>query len=1329
MSGSREQSTDKERSRPPAKRKRRWAIPLLLILLLFLFFAPKIATSGIVLDFFLNRYNAGWSGRIEVGRAEVGWSKSLTLDNVEVYDAEGESILSLPHAQSDRSFWNLLTNRNQLGTWTLDGPVGRSTVQSGILHIEPLLLELFPPSDGPTSPMNIVIEAEDAWIELVDAETGTPWIAENLTIHCAIHDETDTPFQVAIEGLFSTDSDEPPGEFKLQLAWSPNAEAVESDEMDAASQTSSGSSEASDENGDFAEGNGSYEGRIAAQRLPLSLFNILFARNGLEDRLRGDTRGDIAIHSSRMDSWRDFSTIAAWRFSGDCEAVPFEAGLAVLGGKKFTPAFLGANGTVIWAAPRIHFDSRFRSDIFIESGENEIKNFDLYYGSPSSWMMFLDVLLRDTARISFDVDLARLAAALPETLDVREGMTITSGRLSLSLGSAPPTGPPPDGPQTGVASLSNAPESTASPSQYGSPFSSPSATPAVPVSLDPATLGLASSSDRTLRGDLEIADIQATQDGRLYSWEQPINIDFAVRHNETSLRVEHFLCEADFLTANVQGNRSNLSADLEFDLGKLAEQANQFLDLEEMTLQGVGRGVFTWTLDAQQRFSLDAGAAIQNLHFQPFASNPTLAFNEPVINTRLTASGRMPADVSLIGSVLDSTIRCERASLVASNNTEQLVLQFLGSEGDVAASEGDVAGSEGDVAVSEGVPLLRSMLGPTPWEFTIEANGSLRALQTRLAAWINNDLLRHWTFDGTFQTQGGLRIVPGGAVIENLDTSISSLVLTDGQGMRLTEPQATLLVDGFRWDSDESIATIDSLLLQDNNTLAGLIETFSISWPRQDEGQSFLASGACGMSASLDRIWPLIASHLDANAETSSLSPGVANPNVESSFSDWNLTGVLRADLGASRNGDATAFQIVSSIEGFTAQRPGIAPIAESTLRMDAQGEYRGESQVLNLETLTVGSDTLAANARGELRLDEGDVDEDPLADILAPSGGASSSSSSVPIALVQSNVTVSWPRLVAYLPAKYADRVTISGVRENSFTFQGPLTSPFNTQFREATSDLQFGWDAADFYGFVVGASNFHAVLSNGVLRCDPQELSVSEGVLRRLPSLEQRPDGSDWEVTIEPGVFVENVRINPKMAANGLQYIAPIMAGVTETEGRFSIELADCRIPLKSPELGRLQGRLFVHDILLGPGPMLQQFAVLFQFNETVPIARDTAVNFELRDGRVYHDNLIFMLDNARVYTSGSVGLDKTLQLTAVMPIPDSWIRREPRLQQALQGQTITIPITGTLSSPRLDERALQDAFVKAVQDIGVRYIEDEIRGTIEDELGRGLQNLFGQ
>jgi hypothetical protein len=87
--------------------------------------------------------------------------------------------------------------------------------------------------------------------------------------------------------------------------------------------------------------------------------------------------------------------------------------------------------------------------------------------------------------------------------------------------------------------------------------------------------------------------------------------------------------------------------------------------------------------------------------------------------------------------------------------------------------------------------------------------------------------------------------------------------------------------------------------------------------------------------------------------------------------------------------------------------------------------------------------------------------------------------------------------------------------------------------------------------------------------------------------------------------------------------------------------------------------------------------------------------------------------------VRTYGSVGLDQSLAVMAEMPVPSKWVGTNA-LGQSLAGQTIRLPIGGTLHQPKIDARE--------VQRLAGRVVEDTAKGMLHKEIGRQLDKLFG-
>ena len=101
---------------------------------------------------------------------------------------------------------------------------------------------------------------------------------------------------------------------------------------------------------------------------------------------------------------------------------------------------------------------------------------------------------------------------------------------------------------------------------------------------------------------------------------------------------------------------------------------------------------------------------------------------------------------------------------------------------------------------------------------------------------------------------------------------------------------------------------------------------------------------------------------------------------------------------------------------------------------------------------------------------------------------------------------------------------------------------------------------------------------------------------------------------------------------------------------------------------------------------------------------------VYFPVVDGRVYHRNLEFLIDDVPVRSQGSVGFDETLALEIEVPIQAKWVGNRPGLQ-SLVGQPIRIPVTGTFVRPTVDERAIGAFLTQAAQAAAGGLLGDEL------------------
>jgi hypothetical protein len=185
-----------------------------------------------------------------------------------------------------------------------------------------------------------------------------------------------------------------------------------------------------------------------------------------------------------------------------------------------------------------------------------------------------------------------------------------------------------------------------------------------------------------------------------------------------------------------------------------------------------------------------------------------------------------------------------------------------------------------------------------------------------------------------------------------------------------------------------------------------------------------------------------------------------------------------------------------------------------------------------------------------------------------------------------------------------------------------------------------------------------------------------------------------SEW--TIEPVNLITDARMDPPVAWGVLAYVAPVLADATRTSGRFSLVLDGARLPVGDPAAGALSGTLAMHEVVIGPGPLVRNlFASLpgdLPPPPAVRVADESHVRFRLAERRVFHEGLEFGLPlpgpgrRLDVQSSGSVALDdQSLDLKLVLPIPAD-LRQDRPLLAALAGKTISLGVAGKLGQPEV-------------------------------------------
>lgn len=319
--------------------------------------------------------------------------------------------------------------------------------------------------------------------------------------------------------------------------------------------------------------------------------------------------------------------------------------------------------------------------------------------------------------------------------------------------------------------------------------------------------------------------------------------------------------------------------------------------------------------------------------------------------------------------------------------------------------------------------------------------------------------------------------------------------------------------------------------------------------------------------------------------------------------------------------------------------------------------------------------------------------------------------------------VAYDFEHLNSLLRTTFGDHIRLKGKGSHPFVIQGPLTGEVN---RLAGSG-KISWDAAQAYGLVCGPGSIDAQIENGIVQIKPIAFSLNGGTAKLLPTVDLR---NSPVLQLARGTEIRNVELTEEVTAEWLKFVAPLLADSALVQGKFSTAVQGATIPLSDPTNGDIPGVLQIHTAQAEAGPLVQQVMTIVnqvrqiagrkarntdRLRTTVP---EQTISFRMVQQRVHHKDFELDIDGVNVQTSGSVGLDQSLQMVARLTLPEKWLG-SGTLAEALRSRPLRIPISGTLKRPRLDSSVLRT--------LGAQAAGGAANDLIRKNLDRGLNKLF--
>ncbi|MEX2092446.1 MAG: hypothetical protein WD971_07200, partial [Pirellulales bacterium] len=763
---------------------------------------------------------------------------------------------------------------------------------------------------------------------------------------------------------------------------------------------------------------------------------------------------------------------------------------------------------------------------------------------------------------------------------------------------------------------------------------------------------------QSLSGMLRTTGLAATSGGRPLAWNQPLDAAFELRREQGNLRLESLKCESEFLSGDASGTAQQLTANAKFDLNRLSAQLGQFVDLTSAELAGTGTAHVDWLERDGDQFTVAANSELVQLRV---AFGDGKAYAEPRLALQAEASGTL-------------------------DQATHKPLQFAAARVQIDA--------EGDRLDAQLTDAVDCRAADPIWPLSVRVTGEISRWLARARPWFAPD---PWQASGESEVAADVR-----AASKSIDVSHAKLVVSNlhvvGVGWNIAEPRVELAGD-LHWNgATGEVGSQSAQLVSSAFSLAAKdirLQAAGSGPPR--------ANGVAAFRTDLARLaaWRVAAGPPPFQPQ------GMVTGNVRFDQQADRITGELTA------TGEKLALQQVMPISGASRGVPAPGQPAYLTIWQEPQVNVRGTTTYepatdrLAFRQFQVQSATLAVMADGE-------VDKlSTTADVNA--NGA---------------LNYDLAQITPLLKPFVGEGIQLVGRETARFQATGSLKGPAAHWSQTLQVRCEAPWESANVYGLPIGPGKLGAALGQGLVRADPLSIAVAEGQLTTAPQV--RLDPEPMELTLPPGPLLTNVRISPEVSEAMLKYIAPVLAGATRSEGQFSLELNAARVPLADPKKADVAGQLAVHAVRVVPGPMAKQWVELAQQVEAITKHRDLAslgqrqpvtllsiqdqqVNFRVVDGRVYHQGMQIQVGDVVMRTEGSVGFDETVSLLVHVPIQDKWIEGQALLV-GLKGQSLTIPISGTLRQPKMDQSAVAGLSQQLLQGAAQQAIGGELNKALD-------------
>ncbi|MEC7501455.1 MAG: hypothetical protein VX970_06975 [Planctomycetota bacterium] len=786
-------------------------------------------------------------------------------------------------------------------------------------------------------------------------------------------------------------------------------------------------------------------------------------------------------------------------------------------------------------------------------------------------------------------------------------------------------------------------------------------------------------SGRKWNADIKASELAATANGRPLRWEQPIAIQLQLRESLAGNWQGDVSCASDYLIVKAKGSTQAGTVALTADLTQLKEDLEPLVDLGGLEIAGRMQASIDLAQGDRNQLDLNGQGILEGFRL---AVPDGVHFEDPRMTLRLSARATV-ANQQIAG-------------------VEQAELRF------------DSSGDQASVQLTDPI-----MMNDLPAAFPLEIRGS-----GQLASWFKRVPLKKQSMtslpEGRFDAEMRGRFSTTDLRLEHAQVKVQHLKIPLKTG-NIEQPSLVLTGSG-RWDRINGQLS-DVALAARAPAVAVWTEKLNVTFP------AALTPASLTPQSDTQPL-PEATGTLYVRGDLAVLQPWISAQDAVSRFS---LAGKAEGKFALQTENHQIAFEPELAIRDFSIQPASDRETLADIRAKESQVRPTSLEPIWEDQQLTLRGRLIYDYAQDRLQMERVTTGSRGMG--VQDLAGSIEQLTGRPIANLQGDLVYDLAQATEMLSPHLDAELAIVGKGSRPIYYRGPLlfnsTDSTEIWWEGIEAGGGFSWDFFQFFGLRGGKGAFRAELNEGIIRGTRIDIPFGGGQLQMVPFV--RFDSGPAVLLLSQDTILSRAMITEALCRDWLQYLAPVLADATRTEGQFSIRLTRSVVPVEAPEAATLEGTLTIHEAQIRPGPVTEQIATIAAQVDAIINRRPTPndpvlkidpqeVPFRMVAGRIEHHQFEIEIGDVVVRTSGSVGLDQTLDLVAEIPILQKWVDRDPILR-GLAGQTLKLPIRGTVQNPKIDPKAIGKLSKQMLQGTANGFLND----AIDRGLQKGLQELF--